>query len=476
MFSLQPGLLWGFDELITELGNSRRLVRLNLGDIRFSHQMNTWFLWKNGYWQVDANGEILRLAEQSIEKMFHEAVGEPPGPARDAKLTFAIKSQKKRELDAAVSLARNDARVVLDYKLLDADPLLVGVENGVIDLRTGLFREGRREDYITMRCNVNYDAEAKCSNWEKFQKLISGEHPGLIEYKQRALGVLLSEEVPDVVFIAHGAGSNGKTTELETIAQILGQYSHAADASLLMTTKEAGGPTPEIVALRGKRSIFINETNQSDWLNKSRVKYLAGKDTMSGRGLHQSPINWTPTHKAWLRTNHKPKIRGTDYGLWRRIHYIPYTTTIQTKDAVLNFGEDYLIPELPGILNWMLAGWMGYLKAGRKLNPPLCVQEANTAYKKESDITGKWVAATIAPGVERHALKYLYKEYRDWYLQEQGEKGHVALQTLAKSLEAAGYPVRPPEVIPTSQVCPLYEKPLKGVKKSNAQKICYSGK
>ena len=90
-----------------------------------------------------------------------------------------------------------------------------------IDLRTGLFREGRREDYITMRCNVNYDAEAKCSNWEKFQKLISGEHPGLIEYKQRALGVLLSEEVPDVVFIAHGAGSNGKTTELETIAQIL---------------------------------------------------------------------------------------------------------------------------------------------------------------------------------------------------------------------------------------------------------------
>jgi putative DNA primase/helicase len=247
--------------------------------------------------------------------------------------------------------------------------------------------------------------------------------------------------VPEILFIAHGAGSNGKTTELETIAQILGQYSHAADAGLLTTTKEAGGPTPEIVALRGKRAIFINETAQSDWLNEARVKHLAATDQMSGRGLHQSPINWSPTHKPWLRTNHKPKIRGTDFGLWRRIHYIPYTETIQTADAILNFREVSLIPELPGILNWLIEGWMDYLKAGRKLNPPACVQDCVARYKKESDITGQWVAAATFPdpSAGRKPLNGLYKEYRKWFLEEHGEKGHVAIRTLGNSLEAAGY-------------------------------------
>jgi hypothetical protein len=142
-----------------------------------------------------------------------------------------------------------------------------------------------------------------------------------------------------------------------------------------------------------------------------------------------------------LRTNHKPKIKGTDHGLWRRIHYVPYSATITTADAILNYREDYLVPELAGIFNWMLDGWRAYLAAGRKLNPPPCVQEGVAQYKKESDITGKWVAAAVYPnpGAGRIPLKAIYSAYREWFADEMGDKGHVASQTLAKSLDEAGY-------------------------------------
>jgi P4 family phage/plasmid primase-like protien len=266
-------------------------------------------------------------------------------------------------------------------------------------------------------------------------------HEGLIDYKSRAFGVLLSGEVPEILWIAHGGGSNGKTSELETISQILGDYSHAADAGLLITNKVQGGPTPEIVALMGKRAVFINETEQKDWLNEARVKYICATDTMSGRNLHQSPINWEPTHKPWLRTNHKPRIRGTDLGLWRRIHYVPYSATIATKDAILNFRRDHLLPELPGILNWMLAGWLAYLKAGRKLNLPKCVQDAVAEYKKDSDITRQWIDAVCIhdPEAPNMRLKDLHALYEAWYHDEQGEKGAVHPKTLLKAFEDAGF-------------------------------------
>jgi putative DNA primase/helicase len=430
-------------ENFTDLGNARRLVHRFADDIRYCHAFknNGWFIWDDDYWRRDDNGEINRRAEQTIEALLQEALAmDKKDPQRDIQIAFALRSEERSELEAMIALARNDYRAVLDYKKLDADPLLVGVLNGVIDLRTGEFRRGRREDFISKRCSITYDPEATCPNWEEFQEKIAGGHDGLVAYKRRALGILLSGEVPEILFIAHGDGSNGKTTELETIADILGDYSQAADASLLVTAKERGGPTPEIVVLRGKRAVFVNETEAKDWLNEQRVKYLAGTDEMAGRGLYENQINWKPTHKPWLRTNHKPKIRGQDLGIWRRIHYIPYITTISEGDAIKNFREKMLVPEHAGIFNWMLEGWKQYLANERKLMPPPCVQESTAAYRKEMDHTGRWLEQGVEPFAEGKAfLKSIYAIYRDWFKNEIGDYGAVSIQKLAERLEQAGY-------------------------------------
>jgi putative DNA primase/helicase len=159
-----------------------------------------------------------------------------------------------------VKLAESELPVVLSHKLLDDDPMLLGVQNGVIELATGTFREGRREDYISKRCEVAFDPDATCPEWRKFQAMITGQDVEVIAYKQRVAGAFLTGKVIEVLFIPWGCGSNGKSTELETYQLILGEYGHATDASLLLARKETAGPTPEIIALKGKRAIFINET------------------------------------------------------------------------------------------------------------------------------------------------------------------------------------------------------------------------
>jgi len=298
------GEISAFDEHPTDLGNSRVLVRLNEGDIRYCHAFKAWFIWTGTYWRRDDNGEVMRRAAGAVHFMLSSAIAlDHEDPQRGPRIGWALASERRQRLSDMKALAQDDERAVLDYRLLDADPLLIGVLNGVVDLRTGEFREGRREDFITKRANVNYEPDAKCLNWLKFQEKICGAHPGLIDYKQRAFGLTLSGEVPEILWICHGSGSNGKTTELETISDILGDYAHASDASILIAEKNQGGATPEIVALKGKRAVFVNETGQNDWLNEARVKYISATDTMSGRNLFEGIVNWKPTHKPFLRTN-----------------------------------------------------------------------------------------------------------------------------------------------------------------------------
>jgi putative DNA primase/helicase len=374
-------------EYFTDLGNARRLVRAHGENIRFCSTFNAWFIWNGHRWRRDEDGEILRLAKSTIEQIFEESAGIQDETLRANMRRHALASQGFWRLRAMVQVAESELAVVLHPDKLDSNQMLLGVENGVIDLKTCKFREGRREDWITMRCMVAYDPRATCPEWEKFQNLITGGNREILAYKQRMAGVFLTGEIVEILFIPYGYGSNGKTTEFETYQAILGDYAHAVDASLLVTRRDTTGPTPEIVALKNKRVIFINETQEREHLNESRVKYLTGNDTLYGRGLHEKPINFRPTHKTVLRTNHKPIIRGTDLGIWRRIHLIPYPVTIAEGDPC--FRERALMPERAGILNWMLTGLKAYQLEG--LNPPKIICDATDHYKAEMDLFAQWI-------------------------------------------------------------------------------------
>jgi putative DNA primase/helicase len=269
-------------EHFSEQGNAIRLVRLHGDDLRYVYPMKSWLVWDGIRWRIDDNGEMMRRAVNTIEKTFNEAALIDDADYRKSLRAFMLKSQNLKPLNAMITLAQS--LCALSHDALDADPLLLGVCNGTINLRTGKFHEGRRDYYITKQCNVAYDPNATCPNWIAFQNKITLCDAALIAYKQRLYGLDLTALMVENIFIHHGGGSNGNTTELETIFDMLGDYAYATDSRILLSLDNKGGDnaTPTIAALKGKRIMHINETNKNDRLSGSRMKYLAGSETMSG--------------------------------------------------------------------------------------------------------------------------------------------------------------------------------------------------
>ena len=210
----------------------------------------------------------------------------------------------------------------------------------------------------------------RCPNWLKFLDTVTGGDVSLQSYIQRVVGYALTGSVrEEVMFVLYGTGNNGKSTFRETVHSLLGDdYALAADAGLLIERKTPGGATPELARLKGRRLVSINETSENDHLNEARVKFITSQDKITARNLYQGFFDFDPSHKTFLTTNHKPIIRGTDIGIWRRIHLLPFTVAIPPEKVEKDFRERRLMPELSGILNWALAGLAAYLKQG--LNPP----------------------------------------------------------------------------------------------------------
>jgi putative DNA primase/helicase len=376
--------------LHTDLGNARRLVARHGRNIRFIHEWRKWIVWDDTRWCVDDDGAIMRLAKETVEALFVEAANIKDEDKRKELRKHAMRCQAAARLDAMIDLATSEPEVVLSAQRLDADPWLLGTQNGVLELRTGKFRPAERGDYITMRMGAAFDPEATCANFLEFLKTITGGDQHLAAYLQRAVGYMLTGSTcEEVMFVTWGIGNNGKSTWCETLHTLFGDYAMTADAGLLMERKTPGGATPEIARLKGRRFVAINETAENEHLNEARVKFVTSHDKITARKLYQDFFDFDPTHKIVLKTNHKPIVRGTDIGIWRRIHLLPFTVTIPSEKVEKYFRERRLIPELPGILNWALEGLRAYLREG--LNPPAAVQAATGDYQRDMDVVGQWI-------------------------------------------------------------------------------------
>jgi putative DNA primase/helicase len=196
-------------DLHTDLGNARRFVKKHGRDMRFVPEWVKWIVWNGSHWKIDNDGAAMRLAKETVEAMYPEALALANDGDRTQLLKHALKSQAEARLNAMVSLAESEAPVVLAGHKLDADSWLLGVQNGVIDLKTGQFRPARQEDLITKRAEVAFDAAAKCSEWIKFLATVTGGDADLQSYLQRVMGYTLTGSVrEEVLFVLLAAMEN----------------------------------------------------------------------------------------------------------------------------------------------------------------------------------------------------------------------------------------------------------------------------
>jgi putative DNA primase/helicase len=408
------------NESNSDLGNARRLVRRHGLNIRYMHARRKWAVWDGERWRIDENGAVIRLAKQTVEAMHDEAKALTNDTARADLRKHALNCQSAARIEAMVRLAESEAEVVADPRLFDANPWLMGLRNGVLDLKTGGFREARRDDFITMSANVDFDQGAVCPHWLEFLDTVTDRDRELIGYLQRLVGYVLTGTAhEEVMIVLWGTGRNGKSTFRETVHEMMGDYAISADAGLLVTRQTPGGATPDVARLQGRRLVSINETAQNDQLNEARVKFITSNDRIAARNLYSEPFDFLPTHKTFLTTNHKPAIRGADEGIWRRVHLIPFTIQIPIEKIERDFRARRLLPEMSGILNWALIGLAHYQRVG--LNPPECVLSATKSYRQEMDWLGQWIEehcerdpTAIVP------TSVLHSNYAQWSLENHG--------------------------------------------------------
>jgi putative DNA primase/helicase len=295
---------------------------------------------------------------------------------------------------------------------LDRNPWLLNVENGTVDLKTGELREHRREDMITRIARVTCDRNAVCPIWKKFLMEIMNYNAELIRFIQTAAGWAVTGDTSEQsMFILFGTGANGKSTFLNTIMNLLGDYAIATPTETFM--KKSGDQiTNDIARLRGTRFVTTTEAEQGRRLSEPLIKQITGTDRMTARFLYGEYFDFVPTFKIFMATNHKPVIKGTDYGIWRRIKLIPFTTRIpeEKQDRGL---EEKLRGEASGILNWLLEGAMRW--TAERLETPQIITSATDEYRGEMDVIGNFIKERCVrePGAGIRARE-LFKCYQDW--------------------------------------------------------------
>jgi P4 family phage/plasmid primase-like protien len=383
---------WKFNS--TDTGNAERLVEQHGEDLRYCHPWQKWLAWDGRRWRVDVTAEVRRRAKETARSIYSEASAvsgnDQAAEMRRKELgAWARRSEARERRSAMIELAQSERCIPVLPEHLDADPWLLNCLNGVLDLRTGRLHPHRRNDLFTKLAPVAYEPEATCPTWLAFLHSIMDGNRELIGFLQRFAGYALTGVIREhVLVICYGTGSNGKSTFLETLISLMGDYAWQAPPDLLMLKSLGAHPT-DVAGLFGVRFAACIETASGRRLDEARMKMLTGGDQVTARRMREDFWSFRPTHKLALGTNHRPVVATTDHGTWRRQKLVPFTVTIPTEE------QDRLLPEklraeLNGILRWAVEGCMAWQRQG--LGDAEAIREATEAWRDESDVLGGFLA------------------------------------------------------------------------------------
>jgi len=398
----------------TDAANARRFVHRFGDDFCWVGEWDRWIIWTGSHWKLDEELRIETLAKEATNQLWIDAAKATWELTNDQhdlvkKIHgFASKSNSARGIRDAVSLARSEHGVPASINQLDPHDWLLNVRNGVVDLRNGDFMEHDRKFMLTKISPVKFDIIAKCPQWMKFLKRIFNKDQELISYVQRLVGYCLTgDSTEHVLPFLYGVGSNGKSTFVEVLMDLLGpDYSMKASRDLVMMKKGQSHPT-DLADLYGRRFIVCSEAEDGRRLAESLVKDLTGGDRIRARRMRENFWEFKPTHHLRLVGNHKPVINGTDHGIWRRVKLIPFEIVIPPEERDPKLREK-LQRELPGILNWAIDDCQKWREEG--LQEPERITQATQSYAKEMDEVGRFIDDYCERGEEFQASATLLYE------------------------------------------------------------------
>lgn len=396
--------------VLTERAMAARLVVDYAGELRYCHPWKRWQRWHQGRWISDDTGYANHLTQETLRMALHDAADIIDADLRKKALGQIIALERASRLRGILEIATSHQPLTILPAQLDADPWLFNVMNGTIDLRTGHLRDHDRADLLTKQAPVIYEPDAKAPVFTRFLEQIIPD-PDVRHFLRRAIGYTLTGHTAEqILLILYGHGSNGKSTLIETILHLFGDYGQQAPSETFLDKRD--GIPNDIARLMGTRFVSATEIGDGKRLNEALVKRMTGGDTLTARFMRSEFFEFQPQFTPWLATNHRPEIRGTDHAIWRRVKLVPFTIHIpdENQDNTL---KPRLRSELPGILAWAVRGCLDWQMDG--LQEPDIVRAAVAEYRADMDILGGFLEdrCHVADG-NSEASADLYKGYHEW--------------------------------------------------------------
>ncbi len=405
--------------------NADRLVARYGEDLKYVPGLGTFIHFTGNHWEA-INESAYAYAEQigndiikigkALVKNADETNQEGSDKYGKSVQSFGVRSKNKRNMDHMLDICK--AKLAIRPSLLNANPMLFGVSNGVIDLATGRFMAPRRAHMITRHSPVAFDATAQCPRWLQFINEITCGDADLAEFLQRCVGYWLTGRTDEqLLFFLYGHGCNGKSTFMSILQELMGSYNHQIKSDVLLLNRfgASSGPNPSLVKLIGSRLVVANELPEGAFMDENLVKSMTGDDVIVARGLYsKEELEFRPSFSLVMVGNHKPVIRDTSPGMWRRMMLLPFNASFSGEQLDPRL-MGTLKAELSGILNWAIAGTQMWLNKGIKRHVPQVLVADIQRYRDESDLLGCFLEEKTSrqPDTWIETDK-LFEAFREW--------------------------------------------------------------
>jgi putative DNA primase/helicase len=402
-----------------DTGNAERLQDAYGSLIRYCFVDKKWMYYDDRKWCPDNIGAVKCLRDQVVSDMgkdleyYLEHAPEGVDLADYEKQYMKHVKASRSNRGKTAMLKETEHRVPILPSQLDRYTDLLNTPNGIVQLRDGMLMPHNPEKYLSRVTHAEYTDTMDCPLWESFLLDIFAGNTELIRYIQKAVGYSISGSIQEqCAFFLYGTGKNGKSTFIDVLSDLLGDYAmNIQPETLMLKNSVNSSANSDVARLKGARFVTSVEPNEGVRLNEGLLKQLTGGDKVTARKLYGEEFEFTPEFKLWMATNHKPVIRGTDIGIWRRIHLIPFTVQIHEdkRDPYLKYK---LLREAQGILKWAVDGCLMWKREGLKM--PDCVLEAVKDYKNEMDVISSFMKACVVEGSGKVRANKLYRAYVQW--------------------------------------------------------------
>ena len=417
----------------TDLGNAEMFAELFQDDARFNHKTGRWIVWQDRRWKNDGNGYIMGMAKMVPRLRYRKSSEIADDDKRKKAAQFARECESLSSLRSLVELAKTEKPLSNDGTGWDTDPFLLGVANGVLDLKSAMLRPDRHEDYVTIHSPIEFDTDSQCPRWEQFLREVFNNDGELIDYIQRAVGYSLTGLVTEQVFhILFGEGQNGKSVFLNILSHVFGPYSYTLPFSAFEKSQRSA-ISNELAESVGKRLITVSEVEETKTLNEARLKSMTGGDRQSARFLYGNQFNFKPTAKLWFSVNRKPLVADDSHAIWRRLRLVPFINKFEQADRNL---EEKLRAEAPGILLWAVLGCLLW-QSESLAETPKAISQSSASYRADSDVIGQFLSQECILGKENTVLVVeMYRDFEKW--RDENNFPLVTRQKFNASLESRG--------------------------------------